>query len=314
MELLRGLHDLQRRTARDAVRSAVAIGNFDGVHLGHQALVRRARELAAAAGARSTVLTFEPHPREYFAPAEAPPRLMRLREKYDALAALGVERLCVVRFDEALQRMHAAEFVDAVLARGLGARHVVVGEGFRFAARREGSVETLRTAGGSHGFETHVVAAVTVDGVRVSSTRVREALAAGDLELAKRLLGRHYRMSGRVIRGQQLGRTLGYATANMRLHRPKLPLSGIFAVRVAGAGAACTGVASLGTRPTVNGVEPLLETHVFDFAGDLYGRRLDVDFVAKLRDETKFDSLDALVAQMHLDARQAREILAARAA
>lgn len=314
MELLRGLHDWQRRTARDAVRCAVAIGNFDGVHLGHQALVRRTRELAAASGMPSAVLTFEPHPREYFDPVGAPARLMRLREKAEALAALGVERLCVVRFDERLRGMHAPEFVDAVLVRGLGARHVVVGDGFRFAARREGTVETLRATGAASGFEVHVVAAVALDGARVSSTRVREALASGDLELAKRLLGRHYRMSGRVIRGQQLGRTLGYATANMRLHRRKLPLSGIYAVRVAGAEGACTGVASLGTRPTVNGVEPLLETHVFDFAGDLYGRRLDVDFVAKLRDETKFDSLDALVAQMHLDARQAREILAARAA
>lgn len=314
MELLRGLHDLQRRTARDAVRCAVAIGNFDGVHLGHQALVRTARELGASARVRSAVLTFEPHPREYFGPADAPARLMRLRDKAEALASLGLERLCVVRFDERLQRMHVAEFVDAVLVRGLGARDVIVGEGFRFAAEREGTVDALRVAGRACGFDVHVVPAVTLDGARVSSTRVRAALAAGDLELAKRLLGRHYRITGRVIRGQQLGRTLGYATANMRLHRRKLPLTGIFAVRVGGVDGVRAGVASLGTRPTVHGVEPLLETHVFDFAGDLYGRRLDVDFVAKLRDETKFDSLDALVAQMHVDARQAREILAARAA
>lgn len=314
MELLRGLPDLQRRTARDAVRCAVAIGNFDGVHLGHQALVRRTRELATGAGLAAAVLTFEPQPREYFDAAGAPPRLMRLREKCGALAPLGVDRLGVVRFDDHLRRMRAPEFIDAVLVRGLGARHVIVGEGFRFAAGREGTVETLRAAGAVHGFEVHVVPAVTLDGARVSSTRVRDALAAGDLDLARRLLGRHYRMSGRVIRGRQLGRALGYATANMRLHRTRLPLSGIFAVRVGGVDGACTGVASLGTRPTVDGVEPLLETHVFDFAGDLYGRRLDVDFVAKLRDETKFDSLDALVAQMHLDARQAREILAARAA
>jgi riboflavin kinase/FMN adenylyltransferase len=319
LELVRGLPNLiGSRRLRDGgvpCGCAVAIGNFDGVHLGHQSLIRTARARAAELGVRSAVLTFEPYPREFFDAASAPPRLMRLREKYAAIGALGIDALVVARFDARLQCQRATEFVERVLVDGLGARHVVVGEGFRFATRREGTVETLREAGSRAGFGVDAVPSVTLDGERVSSTRVREALAAGRLDLARRLLGREFRLSGRVIAGQRLGRTLGYPTANLRLHRTKLPLSGIFAVRVGGIGRrALDGVASLGTRPTVDGVEPLLEVHVFDFAGDLYGRRIDVEFVAKLRDEAKFESLDALVVQMHDDARRAREILAARAA
>jgi riboflavin kinase/FMN adenylyltransferase len=319
MELVRGLHNLdagtRAGTPAPSPGCAVAIGNFDGVHLGHQALIRTARARAAELGIASSVLTFEPYPREYFDAPNAPARLMRLREKCAALASLGVDRLVVARFDARLQTQRPAEFVERVLVRGLGARHVVVGEGFRYAARREGTVDTLREAGGRHGFGVDAVPAVTLDGERVSSTRVRAALAAGDLDAARRLLGRPFRLSGRVIGGERLGRTLGYPTANLRLHRERLPLQGIYAVRVGGIGPrARDAVASLGTRPTVAGVEPLLEVHVFDFDGDLYGCRLDVDFVAKLRDEEKFGSLDALVAQMDVDARRAREILAARAA
>jgi riboflavin kinase / FMN adenylyltransferase len=319
MELVRGLHNLgagARVVSPLRARGcAVAIGNFDGVHLGHQALIRTARARAAELGVASAVLTFEPYPREYFDPANAPARLMRLREKCAALASLGVDRTVVARFDARLQAQRATEFVEGVLVRGLGVRHVVVGDGFRFAVRREGSVETLREAGARHGFGVDAVPAVTLDGERVSSTRVRAALAGGEFDAARRLLGRPFRLSGRVIAGEKLGRTLGYPTANLRLHRERLPLQGICAVRVGGIGPRPRdGVASLGTRPTVAGVEPLLEVHVFDFDGDLYGRRLDVDFVAKLRDEERFASVDALVDQMHVDARRAREILAARAA
>jgi riboflavin kinase / FMN adenylyltransferase len=312
MHLFRGL----RNCKADGRGMAVAIGNFDGVHLGHQALVRAARECARASGARLAVLTFEPHPREYFDPAAAPPRLMRLGEKCAALADLGVERLIVLRFDARLQQLPAEAFVAQVLRDGLGARHVVVGEGFRFGCRRGGTIETLRVEGGRAGFEVVAVASVTAGGARVSSTRVREALSAGDLTGAAGLLGRPYAMSGRVIYGAQLGRRLGYATANLRLHRRVAPLGGVFAVRVRGIDGrpAAAAVASLGTRPTVGGGETLLEVHVFDFDDNLYGRRLSVDFVAKLRDEAKFPSLDALVEQMHADAARAREILAARAA
>jgi riboflavin kinase/FMN adenylyltransferase len=312
MHLFRGLTNCKA----DRRGVAVAIGNFDGVHLGHQALVRAAGECTGASGARLAVLTFEPHPREYFDPAAAPPRLMRLGEKCAALDALGVERLVVLRFDARLQHLSPEAFVEQALCRGLGARHVVVGEGFRFGCRRLGTVETLATLGARAGFEVVVVPSVTADGVRVSSTRVREALGAGNLAAAARLLGRPYAMSGRVIYGRQLGRRLGYPTANLRLHRRSAPLGGVFAVEVRGIDGrpAASAVASLGTRPTVGGGETLLEVHVFDFDGDLYGRRLSVDFVAKLRDEEKFSSLDLLVAQMHADAARAREILAARAA
>jgi riboflavin kinase / FMN adenylyltransferase len=312
MHLFRGL----RNSKADGRGVAVAIGNFDGVHLGHQALVRAARARALASGARLAVLTFEPHPREYFDAAAAPPRLMRLGEKCAALDALGVERLMVMRFDSHLQHLSPEAFIDDVLCQGLGARHVVVGEGFRFGCRRAGTIDTLAAAGARSGFEVVVVPSVTADDVRVSSTRVRAALGAGDLAAAARLLGRPYAMSGRVIYGQQLGRRLGYPTANLRLHRRAVPLGGVFAVLVRGIDGrpAAEAVASLGTRPTVGGGETLLEVHVFDFDGNLYGRRLWVDFVAKLRDEEKFPSLDALVAQMHADSTRAREILAARAA
>ena len=309
MELVRGLH----KANGDARAVAVAVGNFDGVHLGHQALVRMARARAAACDAHAAVLTFEPHPREFLDAEGAPARLMRIAEKCSALAALGVARLHVVRFDSRLQRQDPQQFVDEVLCGGIGAREVVVGEGFRFGSGRAGTVETLRLAAAARGCGVAVVPSVLEGGTRVSSTRVREALAAGDLLLARRLLGRDYSLCGRVIAGERLGRQLGYATANMRLHRRRLPLAGIFAVRVRGIdpGPARAGVASLGTRPTVGGVEPLLEVHVFDYEGDLYGRRLDVEFVAKLRDELRFDSLAALGAQMDRDAARARAILAA---
>ena len=311
MQLSRGL----RNCRPDDRGVAVAIGNFDGVHRGHQALVAAARS-AAGAGERVAVLTFEPHPREFLDKAQAPPRLMRLAEKCTALAALGVERLAVLRFDARLQRQSPDDFVREVLHDGLGARHVVVGEGFRYGCRRAGTVDSLRAAGGVLGFTVHVVASVEMDGERVSSTRVRAALAQGDLATARRLLGRPYSVTSRVVAGQRLGRELGFPTANFRMHPSSVALRGIYAVRVQGIDGRpdAAAVASLGTRPTVGGVEPLLEVHVFDFAGDLYGRRLTVEFVERLRDEEKFPSLEALVTQMHADATRAREILAARAA
>lgn len=308
MELVRGL----RNYRSDGRGSAVVIGNVDGVHIGHQALVAAARQRARAMGASVIVLTFEPHPREFIAPDEAPARLMRVGEKYAALRALEVDRLVIVKFDAHLKGQSPETFAATVLAQGLHARHVVVGEGFRFGAGQAGTVATLEALGREAGFEVLALPSVLLDQDRVSSTRVREALMAGDLARATRLLGRPYGLSGRVIAGQQLGRTLGFPTANFRLHRHKLPLSGIFAVRVSGIPGhpSASGVASLGTRPTVGGVEPLLEVHVFDFNGDLYGLRLHVDFIAKLRDEAKFASLDAMMVQMHDDAARARAILA----
>ena len=308
MELVRGLHNL-RESHRGSV---VTIGNYDGVHRGHQHMLAAVRERAGQLGLPATVVTFEPTPREFFEGAAAPARLMRLREKVEALPLYGVDRVVVLRFDARMRAMSAAEFVDTLLVRGLGARHVVVGHDFHFARKREGTVATLREAGARDGFEVHEVGRFLVDGERVSSSLVREALERGDLDRAGMLLGRPYRMAGRVRRGQQLGRKLGFPTANLALHRKVVPLWGVFAVRVSGPGLVShPAVVSLGTRPTINGTEPLLEVHVFDFDGDLYGKYLDVDFVQRLRDERRFESLDALVEQMHRDAADARAALGA---
>ncbi len=291
----------------------VTIGSFDGLHLGHQAiltvLARRSREARVPAA----VLTFEPHPREYFAPQSAPARLMRLRDKAELLAAMGVGELRVLRFDAVLSGWDGATFIERILDRALGAKRVVIGEGFRYGRARSGDLEQLRHEGARRGFEVDEVPPHEIAGQRVSSTRLREALAAGRLDDARTLLGRDYRISGRVIEGPRLGRELGFPTANIRLHRKISPVAGIFAVRVSGAGPdRLPGVASVGTRPTVGGGEMLLEVHLFDFDGDLYRRRLAVDFIARLRDEVHYPDLATMTAQMHSDARQARELLGAR--
>lgn len=306
MQLIRGMP--ARRGARDGV--VVTLGAFDGLHLGHQALVARARERAHARGARTVMLTFEPMPREFLQPDSPPARLTNFRERWRLAAALGLDELCVLRFGERLRGL-SGELFARRLADAFGAALVVVGHDFRFGRDGAGTAEGLATCGQRYGFEVEVVAPVTGDGVRVSSTAVRESLAAGDFRHAARLLGRPYTMRGRVVRGEQLGRTLGFPTANLRLRRRRAPLGGIFAVRVHGvADVPWPGVASLGTRPTVGGVEPWLETFLFDFAADLYGREIEVEFVAKIRDEARFESLEALTARMHDDASEARRLLA----
>jgi riboflavin kinase/FMN adenylyltransferase len=308
MELIRGLHNLRERHRG----SVVTIGVYDGVHRGHQQLLSAVRAKADELGLPATVVTFEPTPREYFEGDAAPSRLMRLREKIEALSLYGIDRAVVLRFDRAMQTISAQEFIDRLLVDGLGTRHLVIGHDFHFARKREGNIDTLRQGGALHGFSVEQVGRFLCDDERVSSSLVREALGRGDLQRAEALLGRPYRIAGRVRRGAQLGRKLGYPTANLALHRKVVPLWGIFAVRVSGAGLVDhPAVVSLGTRPTVNGTDPLLEVHVFDFDGDLYGRYLDVDFVQRLRDEKKFESLDALVEQMHRDAAAARTVLGA---
>ncbi len=292
--------------------SVVCIGAFDGLHLGHRALVRQAVARAAALGLPAVALSFEPLPREFFARGGAPARLMRPRARIEGLCALGADLVGLLRFDARFTRMSAEQFVREVLAGRLRAREVWVGPEFRFGHGRAGDLGTLQALGAELGFTAGEIAPVLLDGERVSSTRVRAALHAGDFAAAARLLGRPYAIGGRVVRGNRLGRTLGFPTANLRFGRQRPPLSGIFAVRVHGVGdAPQPGVASFGTRPTVGGGEPLLEAHLFDFAGDLYGRRIAVEFVARLRDEEKFDGLPALVAQMEQDAAQARALLAA---
>lgn len=286
------------------------MGNFDGVHLGHQQMIEAVKRRAAELGVPATVLVFEPSSKEFIDPEGAPPRLTRWREKCVALAAAGVDRMVTLRFDERMRAMSPESFVDDLVVRGLGARHVVVGDDFRYGSNALGTIESLRAAGRQRGFGVERVPPFELDGVRVSSTAVRERLECGDYDGAARLLGRHYRMCGHVAHGTELGRTLGFPTANLRLMRRKSPTGGVLAARVYGIGdAARDAVASLGTRPTVNGREPLLEVHVFDFAGDLYGRVLEVEFIAKLRDERKFASLEALVEQMKIDAACARAVL-----
>ncbi len=308
MELIRDMHNLRARH-RDC---AVTIGNFDGVHLGHREVLARLDERARALGVPATVLTFEPTPMEFFRGDQAPPRLSRFREKFERLRDAGVERLFSVRFDAALAAMPAGAFIESLLVRGLGARHVIVGDDFRFGRGREGDYALLERAGQQFGFSVDHTPTCTMDGVRISSSAVRAALRAGDLERAARLLGRPYDMIGRVVPGKRLGRDLGYPTANIRPGRLVSPVSGVFAVKVRGiADQTLPGVASVGTRPTVDGRGTLLEVHLFDFSGDLYGRLLRVDFYARLRDELKFASLDAMRVQMDRDAAEARAILAA---
>lgn len=307
MELVRGLQNL-----KPAHRGCVlTIGNYDGVHLGHQQMIGALQRRAAGFGAPGTVLVFEPSSKEFIDPEGAPPRLTRWREKYLQLASLGVERLVTLSFDAHIRAMSPQAFVDELIVGALGARHVVIGDDFRYGCHAAGTITSLAASGAAAGFTVEQVAPYVLEGVRVSSTAVRERLERGDCAGAARLLGRSYSMRGRVVHGQQLGRTLGFPTANLRLQRRRSPVYGIIAVRVHGiAIGPLPGVASLGTRPTVGGVEPLLEVHVFDFAGDLYGREIEVEFVAKLRDEVKFDGLDAMLAQMQRDAEAARVALA----
>jgi riboflavin kinase/FMN adenylyltransferase len=302
-----------RHPREGAAACAIAIGSFDGVHRGHQALFARTRAAAAARGLAAAALTFEPLPREFFAPQAAPPRLTTLAERIAAIAPSGLDLLYAQRFDAAFARLTAEQFAQR-LARGHGARWVIVGEDFRYGAGRAGDVGTLRAAGARLGFEVEVLAAVHEGAERISSTRVREHLAAGELAAAARLLGRDYAICGRVVHGAKRGRALGYPTANVRLGRDRPALHGIYAVKCFGAATrGLEGVASLGINPAVrHGGPATLEAFLFDFSGDLYGRRLTVEFLKKLRDEAHFASLEALVAQIGRDCDQAREFFAAQ--
>lgn len=304
--LFRDLHG-----APSGPRGSVAcIGAFDGLHLGHRALVRQAVARAREFGVPAVAVSFEPLPREFFAKGEKPPRLMLPRAKVEGLRELGIDSVGLLRFDAKLAAMPAEDFVRELLVERLGVREVWVGPEFRFGHGRAGDLALLQRMGIDHGFGANEIAPVSLDGERVSSTRIRAALAAGDFDRAARLLGRRYAIGGHVVHGRQLGRTLGYPTANLRYGGKVPALRGIYATWVHGVGAtAMPSVSSFGTRPTVDGVEPLLEAHLFDFDGDLYGRRIEVEFVAKLRDEEKFPDLPSLVAQMHRDEAQARAIL-----
>jgi riboflavin kinase/FMN adenylyltransferase len=305
LQLIRGTH-AARPLAGGCV---VTIGTYDGLHLGHQALIGRTAAQAARLGLPGVLLTFEPMPREYFAPADPPARLTSLRERWRILAPSRLDYTWLLRFGEGLRNLSADDFAE-FLARDVRARLVVVGHDFCFGKGGEASASLLAATGERLGFEVEVLPPVMQGGERISSSGVRAALARADFAAAQRLLGRPYSMRGRVMHGTRLGRQLGFPTANLPLERRRAPLAGIFAVRVHGAGAdGLPGVASLGTRPTIGGTEALLEAHVFDFSAELYGREIEVEFAAKIRDEECFASLEALTAQMHRDAETARRIL-----
>jgi riboflavin kinase/FMN adenylyltransferase len=290
---------------------ALTVGNFDGIHRGHQAMLRRLLAGARSRGLQSCVLTFEPHPREFFTPQAAPTRLTSLREKLELLAAQGVERTHVRRFDRPFASLAPEAFAEEILAKRLKARWLLIGEDFRFGARRAGDVALLENFGRRYGYEVEILPTVAHAGTRVSSSAVRAALAAGDLAAAEKLLGRAYSISGRVIHGRKLGRELGFATANVQLRHNRPPLTGIYAVRAHGVGTSSRpGVASLGVRPTITASgRAVLEVHLFDFSADLYGAHMRVEFLHKIRDEEKYRDLGALKAQIERDCEAARTFL-----
>lgn len=303
MELIRGHYNLRPRHSG----CVATIGNFDGVHLGHQLVLGQLAIKAAEMNLPSQIIIFEPLPQEFFAGGRAPARLTRLREKLQALQRFSVDRVLCLRFDRRLAEMPAQAFIERILTRGLGARYLVVGDDFRFGRDREGDFAMLEHAGERQGFTVVNMPTFEIEGRRVSSTRVREALERGLMAEAEKLLGRPYRMSGRVVRGEQRGRLLGFPTANIRLERQVSPVQGVFAVQVYGLDREpLEGVANVGQRPTVGGVEPRLEVHLFDFERDIYGRHLHVDFLRKLRDEMRFDSVEQLSHQIERDTESAR--------
>lgn len=302
---IRGLHNL-----RPWHRGCVAtIGSFDGVHLGHQAILRQLAQAAEAHQLPSVVIIFEPQPHEFFSGDKAPARLMRLREKIQALFAAGVNRVLCVEFNDALRRLSAQEFIDQVLVRGLDIKHLVVGDDFRFGCDRKGDFALLQAEGEARGFSVSDTCTLLLHGERVSSTRIRHLLELADFAGAEELLGRPYSITGRVGYGQQLGRKLGVPTANIHLWRYRSPLHGVFAVTARlKDGAVYNGVANVGVRPTVNGdKKPILEVHLFDFASVIYGTMIDVVFHKKLRDEQRFPSVEALQVQLQHDIKQAQD-------
>ena len=314
MQLIRLLPDSTPPDTVPAGGTVVTIGNFDGVHRGHRAVIRQAAERASALGLPLSVVIFEPLPREFFAERHGVPpvaRLTRLRERFQAFAELGVvDRLVLMPFNARLAAMPAQRFVEELLVDALGARHVVIGDDFRFGARRAGDFALLEAMGPRLGFGVERAVTVTLDGERVSSTRVRAALEKRDVTAAARLLGHPFFLCGRVMHGDKRGRQLGFPTANIALRRRLSPLRGVFLVRMSGIeGGPRFGVANIGTRPTVDGTEARLEVFLLDFDGDLYGQLVTVEFLADIRDERRFASLDALVEQIRADVGAARGLM-----
>ena len=312
MRLVRHLEDLPYPEL-DA-GSVVTIGAYDGIHLGHEQLLERVKHVAADRGLAAVVMSFEPTPKEFFGGARPPARLMRFREKFDSLQTHGIDLFYCPRFAAPMRDISADDFIRRVLIHGLNARYLVVGDDFHFARRREGSIEHLNAVAGVLEYDVEQVPSVVVNGVRVSSTAIRDALGRGDMTTATKLLGRPYRMSGKIVKGDRVGRTLGYPTANVDLRRRQSAVMGIFAARVHGLeGGPHDAVASVGSRPTFNGTKPILEVHIFDFDEDIYGDYIHVDFIEWLREQVKFDLVEDLVAQMGVAAENAKSALARQA-
>lgn len=305
MKLIRGLHNITAEAKATGQGRAVTIGNYDGVHCGHAQVLQHVIKHAKSLKLLSTVVVFEPTPREFFTPETAPVRLMSLRGKYQALAELGIDELLVLKFDAKLAAMSPDNFVRTILVNGLNAEYVVVGDDFRFGADRAAGFDYLQTAGRQHGFAVSSTDTWQTHGIRVSSTRIRQLLEDRDLVTANEMLGRAFAISGKVVHGAKRGRALGFPTANIRLQKPAA-LSGVYLVGTAVDETYYYGVANIGTRPTVDGISHSLEVHLFDCEDDLYGRRLNVEFLDHIREEQKFNTLDELRLQISKDTREAR--------
>jgi len=304
MELIRGLHNL-RKSHRGCVAT---VGNFDGVHIGHHAVLNQLKKKADELGLPTTVITFEPQPQEYFSPEGVPPRLTRLREKILAVKGHAIDRMLCVRFNRAFANLSADEFIQQILVDGLAIKYLVVGDDFHFGKGRTGNFNLLRDAGSRFGFEVVSTQTYYQDDLRVSSTRIRDALSEGGLECAKKLLDRHYGMCGRVAHGDKRGRTIGFPTANIYVHRRATPIKGVFAIRMEGLEeSSINGIANISTQPTVDGKRTLLEVHLFDFDRDIYGAYVNVIFLKKIRDEKRFESFDDLKVQIQNDVKVAKQ-------
>jgi riboflavin kinase/FMN adenylyltransferase len=306
MQLVRGIHNIQLNDHG----CVLTIGNFDGVHLGHQQVIKALVNKAKALNCVAAVLVFEPQPQELFSPETAPARLCRLRDKYNLLAKLGVQRLICVNFSAKFANQSAQHFIEHLLVNKLGIKHLIVGDDFHFGKNRTGNFSMLCQAGEKYGFDVSDTASYKMADCRISSTAIRQALEQDDLVSVKQMLGREYSIIGRVFHGDKRGRQLGFPTANVLLKRRVSPLSGVFAVMVKTNHGEFKGVANIGARPTINGIRQQLEVHIFDFDENVYGQCIEVVVKKKLRPVIKFDSLEALTAQIRQDSEQAKQVLA----
>lgn len=295
-----------KQPARSIQPSVAMIGNFDGVHVAHQAIIKHAIALSESYDLQSVLINFEPTPKEHFLGTRAPARIYNFREKFEIIKSLGVEQFICLHFSETFAKMNAEDFVKSILLDGLQIKHLIVGDDFRFGHDRQGDIAMLQAMGEQYGYQVHDQDTLLHATTRISSSFIRKKLAAGEFELAHALLGRRYTISGRVVHGEQRGRTIGFPTANILLKRKVSPLRGVFVIRARNETDAWNGVANIGSRPTLNGQKMQLEAHLFNYDGDLYGQRLHVEPLHKLRDEIKFSSFSELQKQIAIDAQQAK--------